>query len=98
MVQANLKLDRDEIISRINETISLLHLDGLEKRNPRDLSGGQKQRVALGAVLTMQPQVLVLDEPTSQLDPIGRLEVVESYPPLEVERQDDHYHDHTRNR
>ena len=75
---ANLKVEKEEIIRRIHASMSLLHLDGMEKRNPRDLSGGQKQRVALGAVLTMQPRVLVLDEPTSQLDPIGRSEVVES--------------------
>ena len=73
---ANLHVPREEIIQRIQSAMSLLHLDGLEKRNPRDLSGGQKQRVALGAVLTMQPRVLVLDEPTSQLDPVGRSEVV----------------------
>ncbi|MBN2149080.1 MAG: ATP-binding cassette domain-containing protein [Anaerolineales bacterium] len=75
---ANLKIDRAEIIQRIEAAMTLLHLDGLEKRNPRDLSGGQKQRVALGAALTMRPRVLVLDEPTSQLDPIGRAEVVEA--------------------
>jgi len=75
---ANLKIERSEIIRRIEASIALLHLEGLEKRNPRDLSGGQKQRVALGAVLTMQPRVLVLDEPTSQLDPVGRAEVVEA--------------------
>jgi len=75
---ANLKVPRDQIYQRIGETLALLHLDGLEKRNPRDLSGGQKQRVALGAVLAMRPRVLVLDEPTSQLDPVGRAEVVEA--------------------
>ncbi len=75
---SNLKVEKDEIIRRVNAAIALLHLDGLEKRNPRDLSGGQKQRVALGAALTMQPRVLVLDEPTSQLDPVGRAEVVEA--------------------
>lgn len=75
---ANLKVEKEEIIRRVGAAMSLLHLDGMEKRNPRDLSGGQKQRVALGAVLTMQPKVLVLDEPTSQLDPVGRSEVVES--------------------
>jgi energy-coupling factor transport system ATP-binding protein len=75
---ANLHIPREEILNRIASAVSLLHLDGLEKRNPRDLSGGQKQRVALGAVLTMQPRLLVLDEPTSQLDPVGRSEVVEA--------------------
>lgn len=75
---ANLKVERGEITRRIEAALELLHLEGLEKRNPRDLSGGQKQRVALGAALTMRPRVLVLDEPTSQLDPIGRSEVVEA--------------------
>lgn len=75
---SNLQVERGEIIARIAAAVSLLHLDGLERRNPRDLSGGQKQRVALGAALTMRPRVLVLDEPTSQLDPIGRAEVVEA--------------------
>ena len=75
---ANLKVAREEILNRVDQALALLRLEGLEKRNPRDLSGGQKQRVALGAVLTMQPRVLVLDEPTSQLDPVGRSEVVEA--------------------
>ena len=75
---SNLQVEREEIIRRVDSAILMLHLDGLEKRNPRDLSGGQKQRVALGAALTMRPKVLVLDEPTSQLDPIGRAEVVEA--------------------
>jgi energy-coupling factor transporter ATP-binding protein EcfA2 len=75
---SNLQVERQEIIQRVEAAVSLLHLDGLEKRNPRDLSGGQKQRVALGAALAMRPRVLVLDEPTSQLDPTGRAEVVEA--------------------
>ncbi len=75
---ANLGVPRDEIIRRSREALSLVRLEDLEEHNPRDLSGGQKQRAALASVLTMSPQVLVLDEPTSQLDPLGRWEVVEA--------------------
>jgi energy-coupling factor transport system ATP-binding protein len=84
---ANLQMPREEIIGRIGESLELLHLVGLEQRNPRDLSGGQKQRVALGSVLTMRPRVLVLDEPTSQLDPIGRWEVAEAIRRLKLTHQ-----------
>jgi len=75
---ANLGMPRDEIIERSQAALALVRLAGLEEHNPRDLSGGQKQRAALAAVLTMNPQVLVLDEPTSQLDPLGRWEIVEA--------------------
>jgi energy-coupling factor transport system ATP-binding protein len=75
---SNLGVPRDEIIQRSQDALALVRLEGMEEHNPRDLSGGQKQRAALASVLTMSPQVLVLDEPTSQLDPIGRWEVVEA--------------------
>lgn len=75
---ANLGVPREEILRRSKEALALVRLEGLEEHNPRDLSGGQKQRAALAAVLTMQPRVLVLDEPTSQLDPLGRWEVGEA--------------------
>jgi energy-coupling factor transport system ATP-binding protein len=75
---ANLGVPRHEILRRSQSALSLVRLEGLEERNPRDLSGGQKQRAALASVLTMQPEVLVLDEPTSQLDPAGRWEVGEA--------------------
>ncbi|MDI7274663.1 MAG: energy-coupling factor transporter ATPase [Anaerolineae bacterium] len=75
---ANLGISRDEIARRSQAALALTRLQGLEEHNPRDLSGGQKQRAALAAVLTMDPAILVLDEPTSQLDPLGRWEVVEA--------------------
>ncbi len=75
---ANLGVPRDEVLRRSQAALALVRLEGLEEHNPRDLSGGQKQRAALAAVLTMNPRVLILDEPTSQLDPLGRWEVVEA--------------------
>lgn len=75
---ANLGVDRETIAQRTQSALALVRMSGLEERNPRDLSGGQKQRTALASVLTMQPKILVLDEPTSQLDPLGRWEVGEA--------------------
>jgi len=73
----NLAVDRDEIHRRVKEILHLLRLEGLEKRSPTALSGGQKQAVAIGAALTMNPEILVLDEPTSNLDPLGSQKVFE---------------------
>ena len=67
----NLGLDKEEIISRIEKILKLLEIEKLRDRNPYDLSGGQKQRVALASIIAMNPDVLVIDEPTSQLDPKG---------------------------
>lgn len=75
---ANLGVPKDEILKRIKRVLEIVGLEGYDERHPRELSGGQKQRVALGAVLTMMPDLLVLDEPTSQLDPIGTTEVFEA--------------------
>ena len=66
----------DVMRRRVEETLDLLGLTELRNRPLRSLSGGQRQRVAIGAVLTMHPQVLVLDEPTSALDPGAAEEVL----------------------
>ena len=67
----NLGLDKEEIISRVEKILKLLEIEKLRERNPYDLSGGQKQRVALASIIAMDPDILVIDEPTSQLDPKG---------------------------
>lgn len=67
----NLGLAREEIIERAVGSLRRVGIEELIDRNPQNLSGGQSQRVALASVLAMRPDVLVLDEPTSQLDPHG---------------------------
>jgi energy-coupling factor transport system ATP-binding protein len=74
----NAGLPPDRMRKRVAEVLDQLGLEGLRGRRVSSLSGGERQRVAIGAVLTLQPQVLVLDEPTSQLDPQGAEEVLDT--------------------
>jgi len=71
----NIGIPRGEIKVRVEDTMNLTGIRDLADRSPYSLSGGQQQRVALTSILVMQPKVLVLDEPTSQMDPIGTREV-----------------------
>lgn len=64
-----------EMQQRLDEVLSLVGLSGFESRDPTTLSGGQKQRLAIAALLALRPRILVLDEPTTDLDPQGRQEI-----------------------
>lgn len=69
----NFHIEREDIVRRINKVLKTVKLEGFEQRQPATLSGGQKQRLAIGSVLASYPDIICMDEPTTDLDPIGKL-------------------------
>lgn len=83
----NLGVKRDEIGKRIDFALSAVGMEKFRKSSPTRLSGGQKQRIAIAGVLALQPKILVLDESTAMLDPIGRKEVLDVVKKLNKEQK-----------
>jgi energy-coupling factor transport system ATP-binding protein len=72
----NLGVEPTEIRRRVEEILEAVRLKGYEERNPHSLSGGEQQACALASVMAMKPEIYVLDEPTSNLDPLGSSQVI----------------------
>jgi ABC-type cobalt transport system, ATPase component len=68
----NRRIQKDEMEERISHSLGLLGLLDKVDKTPYELSGGQKQRLAIASVIAARPSIIVMDEPTSQLDPVGR--------------------------
>ncbi len=73
----NLGLERTEIRKRVDEALALVGMSEYARHAPHKLSGGQKQRVAIAGIIAMRPEVIIFDESTAMLDPIGRREVLD---------------------
>ncbi|HID27701.1 MAG TPA: ATP-binding cassette domain-containing protein, partial [Methanosarcinales archaeon] len=82
----NIGLSKDEIIKRVNNSLQTVRMEDYRYKYIFSLSGGQKQRVAVAGSLAMEPNILVFDEPTSDLDPIGTREVLETIKKLNKEK------------
>ena len=74
----------EEMASRVQEALEFVGMSEFKDREPSRLSGGQKQRVAIAGILAMQPDILVLDEPTAGLDPQGRKELMSLFKELHL--------------
>lgn len=81
----NLGIPPKEIRERVDKALEIVEMTEYKKHAPHLLSGGQKQRVAIAGILAMKPDCIILDEPTAMLDPIGRIEVMDTIKKLNKE-------------
>ena len=82
----NIGIEWEEMHRRVNDSLHSVNMYEYRKRAPHLLSGGQKQRVAIAGILAMEPECIILDEPTAMLDPIGRKEVIDTVIRLNKEK------------
>lgn len=73
----NRQISHDEMVKRVNESLEAVGMAEFAKHEPSKLSGGQKQRVAIAGILAIRPQIIILDEATSMLDPEGRRDLIQ---------------------
>ena len=83
----NAGIEREDMIYRVQDALKKVRMDDFLDQEPHHLSGGQKQRVAIAGVLALRPSIIILDEATSMLDPLGRSEVLDVIRELKEDKQ-----------
>lgn len=82
----NIGVPREEMLKRVEDAVKTVNMHEFMDKEPARLSGGQKQRVAIAGIIALAPEIIILDEATTMLDPKGRKEVIQTIQKLKAER------------